>query len=128
MQTAQALPRQGGQPVARHGVDGRLGLAHISHTGLRHGRGEGPGHELGVLLPTQTKCTQVDQHMGGCRIGQRAMVVAQQGGHMLAAGFTLGRIGEHHDMGDGQRGLHDFRRTGMNFVVQQDPLRVLRGQ
>ena len=128
VQAAQALAGQTRHPVLRHGINGCFGLTHIGHGGLRHGRGEGPGHKFGVLLPAQVKRAQVNQHMGGGRIGQGAVVVAQQCRHMLAAGLALGSIGQHHDMRDGQRRLHDFRRTGVDFVVQQDPLRVLRGQ
>ena len=53
------------------------------------------------------------------------MVVAQQGGHMGAAGLALGRIGEHHHVGDGQRRLHLLGGAGVDLVVQQHALRVL---
>ena len=71
VQAAQALAGQGSQPVARHVVDGGLGLAHIVHAGLRHGLAEGPADELRVQFPAQVKGAQVDQHMGGRRIGRR---------------------------------------------------------
>ena len=112
----------------RYGINRRFRLAHIGHADLRHRRGECPGHKLCVLFPAQTKGSQINQHMGGTGIGQRSMVITQQCSHMLAAGFTLGRIRQHDDMGNGQRRLHDLGGPGMNFVVQQNPLWVLRGQ
>ena len=66
--------------------------------------------------------------MGGGRIGQGSVMIAQQGRHMLAAGLALDGIGQHHDMRDGQRRLNDLGRASMNFVVQQNPFGVLRGQ
>ena len=55
------------------------------------------------------------------------MVVSEQSGHMRPAGLALRRIGQHHDMGDGEGGGHGLRRAGVDFVVQQDPVRVLGG-
>ncbi len=125
VQAAQALARQCSQPVARHVVDGGLGLAHIVHAGLRHGLAEGPADEFRVQLPAQVKGAQIDEHMRGRRIGRGQVVVAQQGGHMGAAGLALGRVGEHHHVGDGQRRLHFLGGTRMDLVVQQHAQRVL---
>ena len=128
MKAAQALAGQLSEPALRHGIDRGFRLSHIGHGRRLHGRGKGPGDELGVLLPAQAECAQVDQHMGGCGIGQRAMMVTQQRCHMGTAGLALGCIGQHHDMRDGQRSFDDLGGASVNFVMQLNPLRVLLGQ
>jgi hypothetical protein len=55
------------------------------------------------------------------------MVVAQQRGHVFAAGLALGHITHHHQMRNRQRCRHRLGWAGMNLVVQRDALGVLAG-
>ena len=80
-----------------------------------------------MQFPAQAKGPQIHTQMGGARIGQRQVVVAQQRGHMGTAGLALGGVGQHDDVGNGQRRRHGLWRAGVDFVVQQHPVRVLRG-
>jgi hypothetical protein len=53
------------------------------------------------------------------------VVIAQQGTNMRAARLALVGITHHHDVGNGQWRFHGFRRTGVDFIVQRCPLRML---
>ncbi|MOA08417.1 hypothetical protein D3C78_1281800 [compost metagenome] len=78
-----------------------------------------------MQLPAQAKSAEIAAQVGGAVIGLGLMVVAQQPRHVGPAGFALSGVGQHHDLGDGQRRRHRFGRTGMDFIVQQHPLGVL---
>jgi hypothetical protein len=60
--------------------------------------------------------------MGRLGVGQRQVVLAQQGRHMGAAGVPLGGVAHHHGVRDRQRRVQRLGRAGVDFVVQRHPL------
>ena len=102
MDTRQAVPRQGGQPGLRHLFCRRGRAARVQQHIAGQGDLKRPADKLGVQLPTQAKAAHIDTHMGGVLIRNAAVVVAQQGGQMLAAGLALGAVADHDQVG--QRG------------------------
>ena len=88
VQRRQAAPRQGGQPVLRHGVHRRGWFVLAEVLGRERAR-EGPRHEFGVQLPADAKAGQVEADVRAPRIGQWQVVVAQQCGEVRAARLAL---------------------------------------
>jgi hypothetical protein len=121
VKAGQALPRQAFAPGLRHGIHRRGRLALAERGRIQHPR-KGPRHEFGVQFPADAKCAQVHADMVGLRIGQRQMMIAQQGRDVRAAGLALLCITEHHHVRDRQRRAHRLGRTRMDLVVQRDAL------
>jgi len=71
-----------------------------------------------MQFPAQTISTEIGSQVVDVLIRDGQVQVAQQGGQVRAARGGRGRIGQHHEMRDGQWALHRLRRPSMHFIVQ----------